>query len=267
MELNFQWSGEVSDKSALEIGKFLGARTIVTGTISELADRHRLRIRALDVETAEVQGQYNRNISASRTIAALMKGGRTSSLAYGQASAGGRTASGNNSTSGNDTSNASGTSNARQAATAQPQTPAQQAPAQPQTPLYKIGDTGPAGGLIFYDKGNNIGGWRYLEAAPADLGPTSFLTESPDSFPRNLYELWERTVDNKGREIGKGKYNSEYLMQIAQTRGGFGWAVYLCDIYEHGGFSDWFVPSRDELNFMYGNLYLRGLGNFRPEQY
>jgi hypothetical protein len=33
---------------------------------------------------------------------------------------------------------------------------------------YKIGDTGPAGGFIFYDKGYNSGGWRYLEAAPVE---------------------------------------------------------------------------------------------------
>jgi hypothetical protein len=60
MELNFQLSGEVSDQSAIEIGKFLGAQTIVSGAIGEFADRHRMRIRALNVETAEVQGQYNR---------------------------------------------------------------------------------------------------------------------------------------------------------------------------------------------------------------
>jgi hypothetical protein len=241
-------SGEVDDKSALEIGKFLGAQTIVSGAISPLADRYRMRVRALNVLTSEVQGQYNRNIATSRLIAALMKGGSYSGTTYGAKTA----------RSGNTNDTTTGQSTNRQT---------QSTPAQAQTHLYKIGDTGPAGGLIFYDKGNNIGGWRYLEAAPADLGQTAFLTESPDSFPKNLYELWERTVDNKGREIGKGKYNSEYLMQIAQTRGGFGWAVYLCDIYEHNGFSDWFVPSRDELNFIYGNLYLRGLGNLRPEQY
>ena len=39
MELNFQLSGEVSDQSALEIGKFFGAQTIVSGAISELADK------------------------------------------------------------------------------------------------------------------------------------------------------------------------------------------------------------------------------------
>jgi len=44
----------IRDASALEIGKFLGAQTIVTGAISELADRHRMRIRALDVKATQV---------------------------------------------------------------------------------------------------------------------------------------------------------------------------------------------------------------------
>jgi hypothetical protein len=246
MELNFQLSGEVSDQSALEIGKFLGAQTIVSGTIGELADRHRMRIRALNVETAEVQGQYNRNINASRTITALMKGGRSQTASYGT-----RTASGS-STSGSDT-----TADSKQAAEAQP----------PVAAVYKIGDTGPAGGLIFYDKGNSIGGWRYLEAAPVDLGPSPFITENPDSFPRSLKELWDKTEGENGRGIGKGRYNAEYIMEIAQARGGFNWAVRLCDNYEHNGFDDWFLPSRDELNFMYGNLHMKGLGNFRQEQY
>jgi transcriptional regulator with XRE-family HTH domain len=171
-------SGEVDDKSALEIGKFLGAQTIVSGAISPLADRYRMRIRALNVLTSEVQGQYNRNIATSRLIAALMKGGRSEGARYSGTTYGARTAR-----SGNTSDTTTGQSTNRQTQSTQAQT---------QTHLYKIGDTGPAGGLIFYDKGNNIGGWRYLEAAPADLGPTAFLTESPDSFPKNLYELWER---------------------------------------------------------------------------
>jgi hypothetical protein len=31
----------------------------------------------------------------------------------------------------------------------------------------KVPDIGPSGGYVFYDKGNNSGGWRFLEAAPA----------------------------------------------------------------------------------------------------
>jgi hypothetical protein len=245
MELNFQFSGEVSDESALSIGRFLGAQTIISGAVSELADRHRMRIRALNVETAEVQGQYNRNINSSRLITALMKGGKSQTASYS-----GRTERGN---SGN-TTTASGTGNS---------TTAQQT-----TTIYKIGDTGPAGGLIFYDKGNNIGGWRYLEAAPVDVGPSPFITGgNPDSLPKNLKEQWDKTDGEDGRGIGKGLYNTEYLLEIAQARGGFNWAVRLCDNYEYGGFDDWFLPSRDELNFMYGNLYLKGLGNFRQEQY
>jgi TolB-like protein len=260
MELDFQLSGEVSDESARAIGEFLGAQTIVTGAISELADRHRLRLRALDVETAQVQGQYNRNVNSSPLITALSKGGRSGTASYAGRTGAART--------GRTEQTAIGSTVPAQASaeSTNPTRVQQTVPAQAAVPVYKIGDTGPAGGIVFYDKGNNIGGWRYLEAAPVDLGPTNYI-ENPGSFPKDLYQLWERTYEKDGRAVGRGIYNTEYLMQIAQARGGFTWAVRLCDNYEHGGFDNWFMPSRDELNFMYGNLYLKGLGNFRPEEY
>jgi TolB-like protein len=79
-EQNFQWSGEVDDKLALEVGKFFGAQTIVSGKVTKIAERYRFTIRALNVQTAQVQGQNNFNIPASKTIIALMnsKGGSSS---------------------------------------------------------------------------------------------------------------------------------------------------------------------------------------------
>ena len=111
-EQNFQLSGEVDDKLALSIGKFFGAQTIVSGKISQVGDRYRITIRALEVQTAQVQGQYNRNIAAGATITALM-GGNGAPAGGTQSAPGGTTGSG-------------GTA---QAATATPATPANTAPA------------------------------------------------------------------------------------------------------------------------------------------
>jgi len=72
-EQNFQLSGEVADNQALEIGRFLGAQTIVSARTSIVGDRYRLSVRALNVQTAQVQGQYNHNIDTSETITALLK--------------------------------------------------------------------------------------------------------------------------------------------------------------------------------------------------
>ena len=72
-EQQFQFSGEVDDNLALSIGKFFGAQTIVSGRVRQLDDRFRMTVRALDVQTAQVQGQYNRNITAGKTITALMR--------------------------------------------------------------------------------------------------------------------------------------------------------------------------------------------------
>ena len=72
-EQNFQMSGAVDDREALEIGKFFGAQTIVSGAVTPLGERYRMTIRALEVQSAKVQGHYNRNLDASPTLNVLMK--------------------------------------------------------------------------------------------------------------------------------------------------------------------------------------------------
>jgi len=51
-ELGFQMSGDVSDATALSIGKFLGAQLIITGQLIDLGDTYRYRISAIDAEKA-----------------------------------------------------------------------------------------------------------------------------------------------------------------------------------------------------------------------
>ena len=237
-EQNFQWSGEVDDKAAVDIGKLLGAQTIVSGAVNRLGTGYRIRIRALEVQTAQVQGQYNRNIESSRMITAIMESDNSGNSTSGT---GTRTAA----ASGGSTS---GTGRQTAAPAAQPATPA--------LPAYKIGDTGPAGGIIFYDKGNNSGGWRYLEAAPNDL-------------PNQLQWAAENiSQNNLERAVGRGKPNTQAIMAEAEKKGGgFGWAAQACDAFVLNGFDDWFLPSRDELHYMYGNLHMQGLGDFKNENY
>jgi hypothetical protein len=117
-----------------------------------------------------------------------------------------------------------------------------------------IGDTGPAGGLIFYDKGDDAGGWRYLEAAPAStegMGPWgSRGTDIPGA---------------DGTAVGTGRQNTADM--IASQGSGSENAAQLCDGLTSGGFSDWFLPSRDELKLVYANLKSKGLGAFQPGNY
>jgi hypothetical protein len=55
-EQNFQMSGEVDDDTAVSIGKFIGANIIVTGRVDGEGNLRRLRLRALDTQTAQVVG-------------------------------------------------------------------------------------------------------------------------------------------------------------------------------------------------------------------
>jgi hypothetical protein len=55
-EQNFQMSGEIDDETAVSIGKFTGANIIVTGKVDGDGNLRRLRLRALDTQTAEVIG-------------------------------------------------------------------------------------------------------------------------------------------------------------------------------------------------------------------
>jgi predicted nucleic acid-binding Zn ribbon protein len=124
---------------------------------------------------------------------------------------------------------------------------------------YNIGDTGPAGGLIFYINPNyTTDGWRYLEAASSDF-PIDNNDYRIPWYNGNYVE-----TGATGTAIGTGMPNTQKIVNI-QGEGSY--AAKLCYDLTQGSFSDWFLPSRDELNLMYENLHLKGLGSFEPGDY
>lgn len=109
---------------------------------------------------------------------------------------------------------------------------------------YKIGSKGPAGGWIFYDKGKYTNGWQYLEAAPAS-------TEWNYKERSNCRKLIRGTEMG----IGTGKNNTDIIVETDRV-------AQLCDALVYGGYADWFLPSLYELDLMYENLHLKGVGGF-----
>jgi hypothetical protein len=70
-ELSFQTSGEVSDESGQRLGAMLGAETLITGSFERLNGDYRLTIKALKVETAEIQYLSSMTVAADSSTEAL----------------------------------------------------------------------------------------------------------------------------------------------------------------------------------------------------
>jgi DUF1680 family protein len=115
---------------------------------------------------------------------------------------------------------------------------------------YTIGDTGPAGGLIFFENPNySADGWRYLEAAPYDQSAGT------------KWGLFRKAIAGaRGTAVGTGKQNT---LDMLAARPEPGTAADLCANLSINGIRGWFLPSRDELALMYSNLKAEGTGDFQ----
>src|SRR5258708_40245735 len=112
---------------------------------------------------------------------------------------------------------------------------------------YAPGDTGPAGGVIFYVNPNYASdGWRYLEAAPFDQSAGA------------QWGCFRRAIAGAhGTAVGTGKQNTlDMIAACPET----GTASQLCAALSVNGVRGWHLPSRDELALMYPNLKAAGIG-------
>jgi hypothetical protein len=114
---------------------------------------------------------------------------------------------------------------------------------------YNLRDTGPGGGLVFYDKGSYSGtpSWRYLEAAPVS---TEWTIKDWGKFGT--------LVGGTGTAIGTGKNNTDLIVaKLNEAPADSDTAAQLAKALSYGDYSDWFLPSKDELYEMCWILHSR----------
>ena len=125
--------------------------------------------------------------------------------------------------------------------------------------IYEVGDTGPAGGLIFYDKGSLTDGWQYLEAAPY-----GWYNSGDD--PLLPWGGSGTSVGNTSTLLETGEANTAL---IVTALGAGTYAAKVCDDYsvvvDGMTYDDWFLPSREELSRMYTEL--NSIGGFTAYHY
>ncbi|MDR1507571.1 MAG: DUF1566 domain-containing protein [Treponema sp.] len=225
-EYQFQASDWSDDSKTAALGSALNADWIVRGTLQTLNNRMIVTVSVLDIKTLEVKGGADMRLSSideaydrmddlvARTVATMT--GRGAPIS--KTTAGG-----------------TGTANGG-------------------ADTYKVGGRGPGGGIIFFDKGVFADGWRYLEAAPNDIGPAQ-------------WGAYEQNVSGTSTETGKGKANTQAIINRLRQLGETGKAAQLCEALNINGCNDWFLPGKDELNLMYVNLKRKNLGSFQNAWY
>lgn len=107
------------------------------------------------------------------------------------------------------------------------------------TTSYNLGDEGPAGGIIVYDKGSYSNGWRYIELSPNNL-----------SQGYGTGHCYVSTQFLSG--IGNGANNTNVMVDNCADPND---AAVLCKnymlIYNGTTFDDWYLPNLEEMLYIY----------------
>lgn len=120
-----------------------------------------------------------------------------------------------------------------------------------------VGNTGPGGGIVFYVQSPTpVAPWKYMEVAPSSWGgrvadPGVVWCSDQRSFVKDFATGSNATV-NTDTAIGSGFTNTKMMLGTC-TYG----AANVATSYHGGGYSDWYLPSKDELNQLC--KYVRGL--------
>jgi hypothetical protein len=109
----------------------------------------------------------------------------------------------------------------------------------------RIGDKGPAGGIVVYDAGSDQSWGRYLEIAPKSCEVEGIAFNPSDAKP-SLYATSQDRV--RAKAIGMGRTNTTLLASK------FDGAARVAENATCNNYTDWFLPSKDELNEAFRQL-------------
>ena len=112
-----------------------------------------------------------------------------------------------------------------------------------------VGSIGPGGGIVVYDAGSLRWWGRYLEARPLKYGRGLVWSGIPTEslYKNDAIGVAKRQRIN-AKQIGMGLTNSRLIVE--QSNGAPSAAGYILNRVI-GGESDWYLPSKDELNVVY----------------
>ena len=108
----------------------------------------------------------------------------------------------------------------------------------------KVGDTGPGGGVVFFDAGTQQSWGRYLEVAPSSWSGAA--SDPVATWCPERKAGFTATV-RTGTDIGSGAANTKAIIKACGSTSAAGVAA----AYRGGGKTDWYLPSKDEVNTLF----------------
>jgi hypothetical protein len=111
------------------------------------------------------------------------------------------------------------------------------------TQVFKIGEKGPGGGLVFLDWGDYSRGYRYMETRSLEA---AFY----DNF---IWSIPEFKNIGTSRLVGSGEINTDLHLQKILITSPLN-AFYSVSVFEKNGYQDWFIPSIEELLLVFKTL-------------
>jgi len=123
--------------------------------------------------------------------------------------------------------------------------------------VVNVGDTGPGGGIVFYDKGSYSDGWRYLEVSQQDI---------TSQWGCSSLSINAAQADG----IGLGRINSGLIATAHDTLADFYTTPSVCSATADGTVAakkalltsvpaNWFLPSKAEMQLLYDTMAQSGL--------